>query len=1474
MAGRAPRRRLWRRLLATVVIGALTLALVLLVVVRSLLYSEGFTAWVLETAIPIVNDKVLPGEIRYETSSGALGRDLRLEGLQIYDERGVLAVRADALELAWDALDLLARRVDVRRLKLVEPVVFVRIREDRTVNFKEAFVKPRTKPKKKREGPVELPITLDVREIAIEGGYVEVVLGDREPVVRVVELAVQGGWSMRNLDQDFSFSKIEAHLLRPVDPGPIAAHGSGTLKKTDLTLDAFTVDWGDDRVVLTGAWPRVGRGTADLDVAVERLDLAHLKAFSEKIPLAGVVSGPLTVAGALSDLHVTGDLEVEGGGRLRIDDAGVRLARGAPIGHVVDVTAEDFPLRSVVTIDALPAELSGRLTWEGEGTRPPSLKGEASADLQGFVYRSFHVEPTTLRAAIEGPTITVDDLTTGADGVHLATAGTVDIDAGTFSLDTQADVADLSGIGRALKLPLENGSVRLSGRQDGAWKAPGAAFVLNTDSTISGTVVAVGGLLFDGIDGDWTLEVALGRDGRPPAVTGNVAFTAREMTLGALAFEQVVVEATGTDTAALYELRATEGDDRAVITNGRVAWGDLPTLRLDIDGLGVEWDGERVRGGGMRLTTTRGRVETTPGTFDLNPGELVAGGVWDPRGDLDLDLTITGLDLDRLAPFLPEGLGLGGTVDSLVVALDGTRAAPELRVDATAVAIQAKGRGPFDLGLRLESKAGELQGEAAVSELAALAIDQVPLHLRLDGSAPVVIPADGRWALQLDLLQHPLQDWADRLAIGLPEAAEGGNVRGSLRISGTTATPEIDGDFDVADLKLRERGVHLSAGVQVADRHLTLRDTHIRDASAGTVFSLAAAADTALGDQILARLGPEPIAAAPVFSNLAVEGGFRRLPLEILHALVPAMEPLQGALRGRVALEGQLSDPKAAVDLSLLGGTLGDRSLKTAEIVLNVGDEKLDGGLVVEPDSGGTLRVTPKAVVRPALDGSRTLDEMFGTPNSLHATVEGDGFPLEVLLAFIPDIIEAEGAVVVEGEVLGSLLRPEPAVRLVLDPARVCYSRTSICYEDIHLNADLDPDRLEITSFDFDTLPILRNPLDAAFRPVDAARAGGLKGRGRIQLDGWRLGDIDLQLAGDKTWLTYSQEVQTLVDARLNVQGRWPALAVRGNVDVLDLKVDMGSADVQRSVQPMTLPETIRVHRVDSKRGPGERETERQIQRADEEPEPTLVDLLDVDVAVDLGVNNRVRLAYGVGEALAQSSDDQVGKTFARGIDLIGKIEPDVRPRGTVRILLKDGVPRLQGSVGVQTNSKLKVLTAKFDLDTDSNVEFGGLVGDSALDLRAVHTSRFGEIAVVVGGAISGPEIAFESDAFDSQADMLAVLLTGRPLSDHSAAEGNATTRAVSGALSGFTTKLLDKVVPLDIFQLDLGDDVSSGSVEAGKAVHPRVVVITRWTWGGEDDENRVEAEVEVLLTRGLYFKTRVGDRAEGSVDVVYKQRF
>ena len=95
----------------------------------------------------------------------------------------------------------------------------------------------------------------------------------------------------------------------------------------------------------------------------------------------------------------------------------------------------------------------------------------------------------------------------------------------------------------------------------------------------------------------------------------------------------------------------------------------------------------------------------------------------------------------------------------------------------------------------------------------------------------------------------------------------------------------------------------------------------------------------------------------------------------------------------------------------------------------------------------------------------------------------------------------------------------------------------------------------------------------------------------------------------------------------------------------------------------------------------------------------------------------------------------------------------------------------------------------------------------------------------------------------------------------------------VGAALTGWVSNTFGKYVPVDLLEVDLGDDFSSGSVEAGKAVTPWLFLISRFRWGAEDDENTIEGQVELAFpgTRNLYLEVVIGDKLVGSAELIFK---
>ena len=198
----------------------------------------------------------------------------------------------------------------------------------------------------------------------------------------------------------------------------------------------------------------------------------------------------------------------------------------------------------------------------------------------------------------------------------------------------------------------------------------------------------------------------------------------------------------------------------------------------------------------------------------------------------------------------------------------------------------------------------------------------------------------------------------------------------------------------------------------------------------------------------------------------------------------------------------------------------------------------------------------------------------------------------------------------------------------------------------------------------------------------------------------------------------------------------------------------------------------------------------------------------------------------------------------------------------------------MTGAIKMQRGSRLKVLTRDFELEEDSFIEFVGKVPDSQLNLRATYSSRYGPVTVVVSERMASPSIRFESEVFEDQADILSILVTGKPIAELSTAEGTQALSGVAGALAGFGTKAFGKYTPFDSLVVDLGDDLSSGSAEAGKALGPKVFLVTRFRWGTEEGENRIEGQLEVQINPRLYLETVMGDRLQGAIQLVWKRQF
>lgn len=1551
MAGRSakrpPRRSLLRKLRSWA--QRLLSLLVALVLVASLavfflLRSEGFARFVLSKAMPVV-ENVLPGSISFASFSGGLGSRFELNDVVIEDERGAPFITADKLVLEWEVLDLLFKDVTASRLELHRPVVALRQREDGSLNVVSAFVKPGP-PKPSSDEPAKpFPIDIEVGSLVIVDGSFLFARPDGTPIVDVTGIGLDAGYSLRGFEHDASFRNLTAKLDAPIEIPVASLTGGARMHDYVLDLDDVLLRWKDDVLHVDGGLGPVAAITPQLDIEVQRFDLADVKEFAPSAPLRGVLTGPLTLSGSLDELLIAGALKTARGGELTIHSGG--LGPGSPLSHEADLSLSGLDLAELLDVPQLPPALTGTITWKGAGTGLDTLRGAATAKLGVINYQKLELGPTRLSATVGDGVVQVEKLAVGLARGTPTLTGAINLLESCFDVRLGGDLGALQDLRERIVAPITSGRAVLNATAAGCWNTATDVVALSTEGsadfadlalTPAETSVKAGSLA-------WTLDVAIPKAPTGPMMSGPVTVELTELRTAKQVVNSASLRGLLSDARFTVEdFSASSGPDLGLALVGHVDWSELPTVAIHGESLRATYRSVSVEASqAFDFRLREGAFEASGLVADAGEGgRLIIQGTLDPEGDTNALLRLLTFDLVQADAFLPENGKLRGELQDLTVKLTGTSSNPGLSVRTRLRQFATRGRGPIDLDLDIEYANELLTGSASLSDLLTLELGKVPLRFRLDGKGglPVSLLDNASVDVVLTVLDGPLSRLEAPLGARLPANYVGGKVRGEVRLGGTTSKPTVDGGFLLRDLvvdltKLEARAVSgfdgerdegsrqitLQGAYKLADGVLVLRDTKLRTLADGTVLEVGARAAVPLGEWLMAVAGPRELRTEhrpPLVDGLELEVRLRRLPMSLLHLLSPATKPVSGALEGKLVLSGSMSSPVVRSDLNLVGGRVSDRALKRVELDAAIESGKLTAQLELVPElglnelagaddarGGGTkgragkgrkptkkevaakeasaaekarilLASTPDAgrlVIRAeaplplALDGSRTVKEMFGQPG-LHGEVRTDGFPLPLLLAFVPGAIGAKGQLDLSGSVSGSLLDPKPDIRLVMNDGMFKYQPTSVSYENIDIDVKLTSGRVFIDVASLDALPLIRNPLDLVFKPnvsKDRLVSGkrNLVASGSIALDGWKPGELALSIEARRLWAIYTQEIKAQVGGKLTVDGVWPDIHINGTLDVDEVNVEMGQDTFAHKVASMQLPDNLRVHRTSDSGSAGPTlSTFAPVMRIDG---TSVLDNYDANVLVRLGNKIRVKLAMGI----AQGRDDAL-----RALNMVGSIEPEVNIGGEVRVEITDGKPSVVGSIEVTRDSTLTALTKKFDIRPGSSVTLTGEPLDSRLDLIADYPSSYGSIQVKVTGSSREPQIEFSSDELADQGDIMAVLVTGKPLSEQTSAEGGSLMKTLSSALAGFSTKLLGKYTPLDKLDIDLGEGLSSGSVEAGKALTPELFLLSRFRWGVEDErENRVEAEVQ-FRPRGLKrfsIEASIGDRLAGGLQIVWR---
>ena len=1483
------RRRRWLRLVWLGLLGVVVVLGAALGLALVWLNSSTGLRTVVGRGLTSVNG-ALDGQIIVADASGHLLSRFELIGVSLQDGAGDEVVGVERLEVRWRPWSLVHGHVEVREVA-VHGATGALVQGPDGLNVVQIF------PSGDPDAPAkEMPVSIEIREASLEGAVSFDPDGDGgRPPYRLEDVDLAGAFSMAGGRIESRIDRLEAGAVEPA-LGPVGLSGfvqiaGGAIPEYRIDLAAL-----DATLASHGAVGPMAEPELDLTLQLDGLDPARLAPLVD-LPLVGLLGVDLKATGPLDALALQGGLSVPRG-TVHLDLTGDLESRPLTYAGSLDLDRLDLasfldlvPTEGGPGVD-LASDLSGRIEIDGSGTSPSELAGILAVDLEGSTFQSWSVDELALRATLE-PELQVSFSRLDVDSPlgHAELQGRVRVPQGRFAADGTLEGVDLSAVGAQAGISDLGGTAHAQLDVRGGWADP-AGFWVDGGGVLRGTGVRAPASRMASI----TVAFDGGYGGSGPH--GTVQGSAFDAEAGGVPLQQVNFHVDLARTSASGELSVTGDDQVSLSTVALADWSRALRIVADeihIDAYGSVWDQDGVlaveigEGGSIEI---RG--------FDLrgDDGRFTAEGVIAPRGDSAFQAHAERLRLAALQPALPDTMApLKGAL-GLDLSLSGPADMPDVNLQLSGAQLAYDVYGPFAVEVGIVVTNGLTSVVAAAG-----GPDIDPLHLQ--GIVPYTINLTGpRWdpggMLQL-YADVPLQD-ATGLAEVLPQAGKlpEGQFGLTLSATGTGAEPTVALALDLRGLEVAglppmsaDIDGRLEYDAFAAEGRLRDARTQLVGVSLGGGFDLGGLLTDTLGGAAGGAPGPASGTGEPrrsYLGDVSAEVDVIGLPVEILRHYTTVLDPLHGKLTGTVALSGTPSAPRLGADLGLRGGRLGDVDLTDFDIDLTVEEGRGNLSFWLTEKSGGTLALVAASPLDISFGGARTVEQRFGQPG-LEGNLDGRDLPLGLITAFVDGARAPTGEFTASGRVGGTLLEPHPEIRLSLDGGAVCMEPLDVCYEQIEVQLRSTLEEVLLERFRMVSRPsrlleaVGKGAGKKAERQVARAEKkakgkakkrgkpareseqspsgngkvrkgakvpmGWVEATGSLRLAAEERGEISLDLVAEDLWLSDTQQVRLRTDAKATVRGRYPDLRLRGRVTVRELKVEMGD-ELRRSAFPLERDPRLLVHRSSA---------ESALTGAVERDRVRLTDHLDLRVHVTLDTNCWIFLDVST-------------------LPGLGRIRPDIQLTGDLDLSMNRGSVYSDGEVRA-LRGHLTVLGKQFKVEEGIVTFTGSTPPDPNLDVTAVHRSRYGDITVVVGGRASTPELRFESTEYDDEADILSILLFGAPMDE--LRPGSSTDQGDElGILAAMGFARANQVLAklfghsaVDMINLETNPaGPGSFGIEVGKSISDRVFLITRYRFGGvQDEENVFEAQLEIQITRSLYIEMRYGDAGNGGLELFWKRK-